>query len=64
MLMSKCQTIAEYKEMVRNMPVQELMGLADTYNDCQSPGVNDVVIRDILNNEVERRINNWEIAEV
>ena len=64
MLMSKCQTIAEYKEMVRNMPVQELMGLADTYNDCQSLGVNDVIIQGILNNEVERRINNWEIAEV
>lgn len=62
--MSKYRTFAEYKAMVRNMPVQELMGLADTYNDCQSPGVNDVVIRDILNNEVERRINNWEIAEV
>ena len=62
--MSKCQTIAEYKEMVRNMPVQELMGLADTYNDCQSLGVNDVIIQGILNNEVERRINNWEICEV
>ena len=62
--MSKYQTIAEYKEMVRNMPVQELMGLADTYNDCQSLGVNDVVIKDILNNEVERRIYNWEITEV
>ena len=62
--MSKYRTVTEYKEMVRNIPVQELMGLADTYNDCQSLGVNDVVIRDILNNEVERRINNWEIAEV
>jgi hypothetical protein len=62
--MSKYRTVTEYKEMVRNMPVQELMGLADTYNDCQSLGVNDVVIRDILNNEVERRINAWEIAEV
>jgi hypothetical protein len=64
MLMSKYRTVAEYKEMVRNMPIQELMGLADTYNDCQSLGVNDVIIRDILDNEVERRINNWEIAEV
>ena len=62
--MSKYRTVAEYKEMVRNMPIQELMGLADTYNDCQSLGVNDVIIRDILDNEVERRINNWEICEV
>jgi hypothetical protein len=64
MLMSKYRTVTEYKEMVRNMGIQELMGLADTYNDCQSLGVNDVIIRDILDNEVERRINNWEICEV
>ena len=64
MSMSKYRTVAEYKEMVRNMGIQELMGLAETYNECQSLGVNDVVIRDILNNEVERRINNWEVAEV
>jgi hypothetical protein len=64
MLMSKYRTAAEYKEMVRNMGIQELMGLAETYNECQSLGVNDVVIRDILNNEVERRINNWEICEI
>ena len=62
--MSKYRTVAEYKEMVRNMGIQELMNLAETYNECQSLGVNDVVIQDILNNEVERRINNWEIAEV
>jgi len=62
--MSKYRTAAEYKEMVRNMGIQELMGLAETYNECQSLGVNDVVIRDILNNEVERRINNWEICEI
>ena len=62
--MSKYRTFAEYKEMVRNMGVQELMGLAETFNECQSLGAKDVVLKDILNNEVERRINNWEIAEV
>ena len=62
--MSKYRTVAEYKEMVRNMGVQELMGLANTYNDCQSLGINDVIIKDILNDEVERRMLNWEIAEV
>ena len=62
--MSTYRTITEYKEMVRNMPVQELMGLAETFNECQSLGAKDVVLKDILNNEVERRINNWEIAEV
>lgn len=62
--MSKYRTVAEYKEMVRNMGVQELMGLAETFNECQSLGVKDAVIKDILNEEVERRINNWEVVEV
>jgi hypothetical protein len=62
--MSKYHTPEEYRVMVRNMGVQELMGLADTFNESQTLNDKDVVIRDILNNEVERRINNWEIAEV
>ena len=62
--MSKYRTVAEYKEMVRNMGVQELMGLAETFNESSSLDAQEVVIKDILNNEVERRINNWEIAEV
>lgn len=62
--MAKYRTAAEYKAMVREMPAKELIGLAETYNECQSLGVKDVVIRDILNDEVERRIYAWEIAEV
>ena len=61
--MSKYRTFAEYKEMVRNMPAKELVGLAETYNECQSLGVKDVIIKDILNDEVERRIANWEMVE-
>ena len=62
--MSKYRTTTEYKEIVRNMGVQELMGLAETFNESPSLDAQEVVIKDILNNEVERRINNWEIAEV
>ena len=62
--MSKYRTPEEYRAMVRNMGVQELMGLADTFNESQTLNDKDVVIRNIPNNEVERRINNWEIAEV
>lgn len=51
-------------EYVRNLGVQELMHYAEIYNDCQSTGGEVAVVRDMLNNEVERRINNWEIAEV
>ena len=62
--MLKYQTTAEYKEMVRNLSVQDLMNMADMYNEFQNPGAKDVEVRNILNNEVERRIYNWEIAEV
>ena len=62
--MSKYRTVAEYKEMVRAMHTKELIGLNDTYQNCQSLGVNDIIIRDIIEAEVERRILNWEIVEV
>ena len=56
--MPKYRTITEYKEMCRNMPAKELVGLAEAFNECQSLGVKDVIIKDILNAEVERRIAN------
>lgn len=62
--MSKYCTVEEYQVMVRNMGVQELMGLAETFNESQTLNANEQAIKDILNNEVERRINNWEVAEV
>jgi hypothetical protein len=62
--MLKYQTTAEYKEMVRNLSVQDLMNMADMYNEFQNPGAQDIEVRNILNGEVERRIYNWEIAEV
>jgi hypothetical protein len=62
--MLKYQTTAEYKEMIRNMGVQDLMNMADMYNEFQNPSAKDLEVRDILNDEVERRIYNWEIAYV
>jgi hypothetical protein len=62
--MLKYQTTAEYKEMIRNMGVQDLMNMADMYNEFQNPDARDLEVRDILNDEVERRIYNWEIAYV
>jgi hypothetical protein len=56
----KYRTVAEYREIVRNMPTPEVEGLADAYNECQSLGVNDVIRCDILNEEMERRILEWE----
>ena len=62
--MSKYKTADEYRAMVKNMGVQELMGLADTFNESQTLTAGEIAIRDVLNDEVECRINAWEIAEV
>jgi predicted metal-dependent TIM-barrel fold hydrolase len=64
MSLSKTLTKEQYQQLARNMGVQELMGLADTFNECTSVNTTEALIRDVLNNEVERRIYNWEIAEV
>ena len=61
---NKTLTKEQYQQLVRNMGVQELMGLAETFNQCTSVNTTEALIKDVLNEEVERRINNWEIAEV
>ena len=61
---NKTLTKDQYQKLARDMNVQELMGLAETFNECQSLNTVEALIKDVLNNEVERRINNWEIAEV
>jgi hypothetical protein len=61
---NKTLTREQYQQLARNMGVQELMGLAETFNQCTSVNTIEALIKDVLNNEVERRINNWEIAEV
>jgi hypothetical protein len=60
----KYRTVAEYKNIVGTMPVQEVQGLFDTYMNCPSRGVKDDIIMNILENEIERRISNWEACEV
>lgn len=57
-------TLEQRREYARNLGVQELLELAETYNQSTSVGTLEADIRNILNDEVERRINNWEIAEV
>jgi hypothetical protein len=46
------------------MPFKEVEGLFETYMNCQSRGVKDDIIMNILENEIERRIANWEVAYV
>ena len=62
--MSKYLTVAEYKEIVRTMPVQEVDGLFETFQNCQTRTAQETQIMNILEAEIERRISNWEVAYV
>jgi hypothetical protein len=52
------------KEFYRALPFQELMRLAEMANNSSVMNPREAEVRNMLNDEVERRINNWEIAEV
>ena len=54
-------TIEQRREYARGLPTKELLSLAEQYNN-PTPGTMEEVIYHILNNEVERRILNWEVA--
>ena len=62
--MSKYRTVAEYKEIVRTMPVQEVDGLFETFQNCSSRTSEETQIMNVLEAEIERRIANWEVAYV
>ena len=58
------RTAAEYREIVRVMPIQEIDGLFETYMNCQTRTAQETEIMNILEAEVERRIARWEVAYV
>jgi hypothetical protein len=60
----KIPTKEQYQSMVQAMPVPELMGLAETFNQCTTLNTTEALIRDVIDAEVERRIYNWEMATV
>ena len=62
--MSKYLTVAEYKQIVRTMPVQEVDGLFETFQNSQSRTAEETQIMNVLEAEIERRIANWEVAYV
>lgn len=55
-------TIEQRQEYARSLPTNELLSLAETYKEANTPGTLEVVIKNIIDAEVERRIYNWEIA--
>jgi len=62
--MSKYKTAAEYRAIVREMPIQEVDGLFETFQNCATRTAEETRIMGILEAEIERRISNWEVAYV
>jgi hypothetical protein len=58
------RTPAEYKEIVRTMPIQEVDGLFETFQNSTTRTSQETQIMNILEAEIERRIANWEVAYV
>jgi len=46
------------------MPIQEIDGLFETFQNCQTRTALETEIMGILEAEIERRIANWEVAYV
>jgi hypothetical protein len=58
------RTAAEYQEIVRSMPVQEVDSLFETFQNCSTRTAEETKIMNILEAEIERRIARWEVAYV
>jgi hypothetical protein len=58
------RTAAEYRQIVGTMPIQEVDGLFETFQRCQTRTAEETQIMNILEAEIERRIARWEVAYV
>jgi hypothetical protein len=58
------RTAAEYRQIVGTMPIQEVDGLFETFQNSQSRTIEETQIMNILEAEIERRIARWEVAYV
>ena len=58
------RTPAEYQEIVRTMPIQEVDGLFETFQNSTTRTAQETRIMNILEAEIERRIARWEVAYV
>jgi len=54
----------DYRQIVRNMPIQEIDGLFETFQNSTTRTALETEIMNILEAEIERRIANWEVAYV
>jgi hypothetical protein len=58
------RTPAEYRQIVSTMPIQEVDGLFETFQNSTTRTAQETEIMTILEAEIERRISNWEVAYV
>jgi hypothetical protein len=58
------RTPAEYRQIVSTMPIQEVDGLFETFQNSTTRTAQETEIMNILEAEIERRISNWEVAYV
>lgn len=63
--MKKYLTVDQYRKIVKSMPLKEIEGLMETFKTHKdSLSKEEFAIARILDMEIERRILNWEVAEV
>ena len=56
------RTSAEYKQIDGTMPIQEVDGLFETFQNSTTRTAQETEIMNILEAEIERRIARWEIV--
>ena len=56
------RTPAEYRKIVGTMPIQEVDGLFETFQNSTTRTAQETEIMTILEAEIERRIARWEIT--
>ena len=58
------RTAAEYRKIVSTMPIQEVDGLFETFQNSKTRTAQETEIMNVLEAEIERRIARWEVAYV
>jgi hypothetical protein len=58
------RTPAEYRQIVSTMPIQEVDGLFETFQNSTTRTAQETEIMNVLEAEIERRIARWEVAYV
>ena len=58
------RTLEQYKEIVSTMPIQEVDGLFETFQNSTTRTAEETRIMNVLEAEIERRIARWEVAYV